>query len=52
MLSFAVRLAPKKLLASGLGIRKVGRLLGLGTSTVQKLANEMRGQSSQMAAAA
>jgi DNA invertase Pin-like site-specific DNA recombinase len=31
----------RKLLASGIGIRKVGRLLGLGTSTVQKLKNEM-----------
>jgi hypothetical protein len=39
------------LLAAGNGIRKVGRMVGLGTSTVQKLANEMR-QSSRMAAAA
>jgi DNA invertase Pin-like site-specific DNA recombinase len=27
----------RKLLAAGIGIRKVGRMLGLGTSTVQKL---------------
>ena len=31
----------RKLLAAGIGIRKVGRLLGLGTSTVQKLKNDM-----------
>jgi DNA invertase Pin-like site-specific DNA recombinase len=31
----------RKLLAAGIGIRKVGRMLGLGTSTVQKLKNEM-----------
>jgi hypothetical protein len=30
-----------KLLAAGIGIRKVGRMVGLGTSTVQKLKNEM-----------
>jgi hypothetical protein len=31
----------RKLLAAGHGIRKVGRMVGLGTSTVQKLKNEM-----------
>jgi DNA invertase Pin-like site-specific DNA recombinase len=31
----------RKLLASGIGIRKIGKILGLGTSTVQKLKNEM-----------
>ena len=31
----------RKLLASGIGIRKFGRMVGLGTSTVQKLKNEM-----------
>ena len=31
----------RKLLAAGIGIRKVGRMLGLGTSTVQKLKNDM-----------
>jgi hypothetical protein len=29
------------LLAAGNGIRRVGRLVGLGTSTVQKFKNEM-----------
>jgi DNA invertase Pin-like site-specific DNA recombinase len=32
----------KAMLAAGTGILKVARTLGLGTSTVQKLANEMR----------
>jgi DNA invertase Pin-like site-specific DNA recombinase len=31
----------RKLLAAGNGIRKVGKMVGLGTSTVQKLKNEM-----------
>jgi DNA invertase Pin-like site-specific DNA recombinase len=31
----------RKLLAAGIGIRKVGRMVGLGTSTVQRLKNEM-----------
>jgi len=31
----------RKLLAAGIGILKVGRMVGLGTSTVQKLKNEM-----------
>ena len=31
----------RKLLAAGIGIRKVGRLLGLGTSTVQRLKHEL-----------
>ena len=31
----------RKLLASGIGIRKIGRMVGLGTSTVQRLKNEM-----------
>ena len=31
----------RKLLAAGIGIRKVGRMLGLGTSTVQKPKNDM-----------
>ena len=31
----------RKLLAAGHGIRRVGRPVGLGTSTVQKLKNEM-----------
>ena len=35
----------RKLLAAGNGIRKIGKMVGLGTSTVQKLANEMRGKS-------
>jgi DNA invertase Pin-like site-specific DNA recombinase len=33
----------RKLLASGIGIRKVGRMVSLGTSTVQKLKREMVG---------
>jgi DNA invertase Pin-like site-specific DNA recombinase len=31
----------RALLAAGHGIRKVGKMVGLGTSTVQKLKNEM-----------
>ena len=31
----------RKLLAAGIGIRKVAKMVGLGTSTVQKLKNEM-----------
>jgi DNA invertase Pin-like site-specific DNA recombinase len=31
----------RKLLASGIGMRKIGRMVGLGTSTVQRLKNEM-----------
>jgi DNA invertase Pin-like site-specific DNA recombinase len=40
----------RKLLAAGIGIRKVAKMVGLGTSTVQKLKNEMRGHSKKMAA--
>jgi hypothetical protein len=29
------------LLAAGTGMRKIGKIVGLGTSTVQKLKNEM-----------
>jgi DNA invertase Pin-like site-specific DNA recombinase len=31
----------RKLLASGIGIRKIGRMVGLGASTAQRLKNEM-----------